>query len=85
LQGLAHNGISGRVFCGLLDSLQSNSTLTSLDLSHNDLATSPQVDRSLRQFLRTNKGMRSIGLSYNRLLTDSIKEIALGVLENDGN
>ena len=81
--GLAHNGMTGRAFCSLLDCLHRNTALTSIDLSHNELQHTSQVRESLRQFLRMNRGLRSFDLSHNRLTADSVKGIQLGLLEND--
>jgi Leucine-rich repeat (LRR) protein len=76
--------MSSRVFCGLLESLQGNVTLTSLDLSHNELQHSLHTKEALRSFLKSNTGLRSLDLSYNRFTNETLKSIHLGLLENDG-
>ena len=76
--------MSGRVFCGILSCLQRNSSLCSFDVSHNSLKHSPRVKESLRQFLRLNRGMRTLDLSHNKFTADTLNAIHLGLLENDG-
>ena len=83
-QGISYNNLSGRVFCGILSCLQRNSSLGSLDVSHNSLKHSAHVKESLRQFLRHNKGIRTLDLSHNKFTAETTNVIHLGLLENDG-
>ena len=84
MQGISYNNLSGRVFCGILSCLQRNSSLGSLDVSHNSLKHSAHVKESLRQFLRHNKGIRTLDLSHNKFTAETTNVIHLGLLENDG-
>ena len=84
IQGISYNNLSGRVFCGILSCLQRNSSLGSLDVSHNSLKHSAHVKESLRQFLRHNKGIRTLDLSHNKFTAETTNVIHLGLLENDG-
>ena len=76
--------MSSRVFCGILTGLQRNNSLCSFDVSHNGLKHSTQVKESLRQFLRQNRGMRTLDLSHNKFTAETLNAIHLGLLENDG-
>jgi hypothetical protein len=76
--GLAHNSLSSRMVTGLLQLLCDNDTVTHLDLSSNEVDHSAATNELLRTFLICNVGMRSLNLCYNRLNTDSFKEIHLG-------
>eukprot|EP01034_Spumella_vulgaris_P022664 gene22664-28808_t len=80
--GLSHNNLSSRTVTGLLQILCDNDTVTHLDLSSNEVDHSAATNELLRTFLICNVGMRSLNLCYNRLNTDSFKEIHLGLLEN---
>lgn len=81
--GLSQNNLTIKALSGILNNLFDNNTLCSLDLSFNDIDHSQASHELLRTFLRFNNGLRSLDLCYNRLNTDSFKEIHLGLLEND--
>lgn len=81
--GLSCNILGDKVLCSILDCLQRNSSLTSLDLSHNEWGPSTQGSLSLRAFLKTNVGMRRLDISHNRLTAETAQQIYLGMLEND--
>ena len=53
-------------------------------MSHNSLKHSAHVKESLRQFLRHNKGIRTLDLSHNKFTAETTNVIHLGLLENDG-
>ena len=78
---LADNHLTDKFVMGLLESLQPNETVASLDLSHNEIP--PTINDQLRAFLSKNRGVRSLDLSHNRLNDDSMKCVYLGLLENE--
>lgn len=81
--GLSHNSLTSKAVAGILEPLVSNCTLTSLDLSDNEMEHSKEFNDTLRNFLRLNTGLRQLDLSNNHLNADTFKEIHLGLLEND--
>lgn len=83
--GLAHNELSKKLLSSLLDTLRSNSTLTSLDLSNNELRHSQKeyLNGSLRLFLRDNSHVRQMDLSFNNFDAKTIQAIQLGLLQNE--
>eukprot|EP01041_Mallomonas_annulata_P000472 gene472-882_t len=81
--GLAGTGISAVVLLTLFDVLESNSSLTSLDISNNSLLHSNDIKESIRQCLRRNRSLRQLDLSNNKFTVDTLKGIHLGLLEND--
>eukprot|EP00428_Durinskia_dybowskii_P077265 CAMPEP_0170354716 /NCGR_PEP_ID=MMETSP0117_2-20130122/257_1 /TAXON_ID=400756 /ORGANISM="Durinskia baltica, Strain CSIRO CS-38" /LENGTH=1034 /DNA_ID=CAMNT_0010608705 /DNA_START=686 /DNA_END=3790 /DNA_ORIENTATION=+ len=81
--GLSHNFISSKALVLLLDSLTSNTSLASLDMSWNEVDHTIVNNEALRRFLRGNEHLRSLDLCHNRLNADSYKEIHLGLLENE--
>ena len=42
------------------------------------------MKESLRQFLRLNRGIRTLDLSHNKFTAETLNAIHLGLLENDG-
>ena len=42
------------------------------------------MKESVRQFLRLNRGMRTLDLSHNKFTAETMNAIHLGLLENDG-
>jgi hypothetical protein len=81
--GLSNNMMTAKLICSMMDTLHHNMTLTSLDISNNEFQHSTQAKESLRSFLKKNKGMRILDLSYNKLTAETTKHIFLGLLEND--
>lgn len=81
--GLSHNNISARNFTSILDTLKLNCSLTSLDISGNELSGTSGAVQSIRDFLRSNKCVRILNLSHNKLAVDFVKSINMGLLEND--
>jgi hypothetical protein len=80
--GIAGCGITNKLFCSLLDCLQQNETLTSIDISSNDIQNTNQSKNALRQLLKNNTGLRMLNLCHNVLTRDTAKEIHLGLLQN---
>jgi hypothetical protein len=86
---LAHCNLSSKAVKCLLDLLQSNQSLASLDLSHNHIHhndSSKHIEdtkKSMREFLKKNATLRSLDLSYMSLKRESILSIQLGLLENE--
>jgi hypothetical protein len=81
--GLSNNGLTNKAVCQILDCLQGSMMLTYLDLSHNEIQHSKQLEGSLRDFMKYNRSLRILDLSYNRLNQESVKCIYLGLLENE--
>ena len=81
--GLSRCKLSSFLFVEILLAFQENNTLTSLDLSYNDLPNSTSNMQALRQFLKKNKALRQLDLCYNSFNAASSKEIFLGLLHND--
>jgi hypothetical protein len=80
--GLSRNGLNSKTVEALLEPLKTNMSLTSLDLSYNDLDHSKESNEALRTFLRCNSGLRYLDLCCNRLNADTFRELHLGLLEN---
>lgn len=85
---LSHTRLSASGFCSLLNSLKYNHSLCTLDFSNNDFQKDDpkslsQVKTSINTFLVTNRCVRVLDLSYMNLQHDVIKQILIGVAEND--
>lgn len=81
--GLSQNQLHVTMVTKMLNILQFNSSLTSLDLSANQLDGSvAMLNEALYDFLCNNEGLRVLNLSYNRLNTDTYRKIQLGILQN---
>lgn len=80
--GLSRNGLNSKTVEALLEPLKTNSSLTSLDLSYNDLDHSKESNEALRTFVRCNRGLRFLDLCCNRLNAETYRELHLGLLEN---
>ena len=80
--GLSRNGLNSKTVEALLEPLKTNLSLTSLDLSYNDLDHSKESNEALRTFVRCNSGLRYLDLCCNRLNADTFRELHLGLLEN---
>eukprot|EP01038_Epipyxis_sp_PR26KG_P008817 gene8817-11905_t len=81
--GLSQNSLTNKAVCSLLTKLTDNDTLTSLDLSTNDIDNNSHTHEALRNFIKFNIGLRSLDLCYNKLSTESYREVHLGLLENN--
>jgi hypothetical protein len=81
--GLGFNQLTQSCLLSLLRSLCDNTTLTSLDLTGNDIHGCDAVNEGLRELLIRNSGLRSLDLSMNRLTPDTAEALHLGLLEND--
>ena len=80
--GLSRNGLNSKTVEALLEPLKTNMSLTSLDLSYNDLDHSKESNEALRTFVRCNSGLRYLDLCCNRLNAETFRELHLGLLEN---
>ena len=81
--GLSQNNLTTKVVGSIFKCLMGNSFLTHLDLSSNDIEHNSNTEEKLRNFLRINTSLRSLDLCFNKLNSNSFKEIHLGLLEND--
>ena len=81
--GVSHNNLMSKTVAVMLEHLSTNNSLTTLDLSENDIDHTVASNECLRKFLKTNTGLRSLDLCHNKLNNDSFREIHLGLLEND--
>jgi hypothetical protein len=64
--GLSANGCINATFRSILDGCQHGASLTSLDLSNNDLTSSDRNCIRVREFLKVNVSLRTLNLSHNR-------------------
>ena len=80
--GLSHNALNSKTVEALLEPLKTNTTLTSLDLSYNEVDHSKESNEMLRTFLRCNSGLRCLDLCCNKLNAETFRELHLGLLEN---
>ena len=80
--GLSRNGLNSKTVEALLEPLKTNMSLTSLDLSYNELDHSKESNEALRTFVRCNSGLRYLDLCCNRLNAETFRELHLGLLEN---
>ena len=81
--GLSRCSISIGNVSNILKGLINNKTLTSLDLSNNNISFNTQESRTLlRSFLSSNHGLRIFDLSYNKITQDTTTSIYLGILKN---
>jgi hypothetical protein len=80
--GLSNNNLSNKAFTGILYKLVENTSLTSLDLSNNNIDSSATNNESLRSFIKKNHSLRLFDLSHNRLTSESYRLMHLGLLEN---
>jgi hypothetical protein len=81
--GVSANGFINSTFRSILDCCQGENSLTSLDLSYNDLTSSEKNSTRVREFLKVNVTLRSLNLSYNRFTNGMTRIFHLGLLEND--
>jgi hypothetical protein len=81
--GLSHNFLQPKALNGILESLLTNVSITALDLASNEIDHTISNNELLRRFLRGNCGLRALDMCYNRLNAESLKEIHLGLLENE--
>lgn len=81
--GLSNNALQNTTVCQILDILQTNEQLTSLDLSCNDIQHSKRLEVSLRSCIKSNRGLRLLDLSFNKLNAVLVKHVYLGLLENE--
>lgn len=81
--GLSNNALQNATVCQILDILQVNELLTTLDLSCNDIQHSKRLEISLRNCVKLNRGLRVLDLSFNKLNADLVKCAYLGLLENE--
>jgi hypothetical protein len=82
LLGLSNNNLSNKAFTGILYKLVDNTSLTTLDLSINNIDSSATNNESLRSFIKKNNSLRFLDLSHNRLSPESYRIMHLGLLEN---
>ena len=80
--GLSSNGLNSKTVKALLEPLKTNMSLTSLDLSYNELDHSKESNMMLRDFVRCNSGLRYLDLCCNKLHAGTYLELHLGLLEN---
>jgi hypothetical protein len=80
--GLSSNGLNSMTVKALLEPLKTNMSLTSLDLSYNELDHSKESNMMLRDFVRCNSGLRYLDLCCNKLDAQTYGELHLGLLEN---
>ena len=80
--GLSSNGLNSKTVEALLKPLKTNMSLTSLDLSYNELDHSKESNMMLRDFVRFNSGLRYLDLCCNKLNEKTYGELHLGLLEN---
>lgn len=80
--GLSQNNLNASTVTKMLSILRHNSSITSLDLSANQIDGSGVINEAIQEFLQVNDGLRVLNLSYNRLTTDSYRKIQLGMLNN---
>ena len=81
--GVSANGFINSTFRSILDCCQGQNSLTSLDLSHNNLTSSERNCSRVREFLKNNVTLRSLNLSHNRFTEGMTRIFHLGLLEND--
>lgn len=81
--GLSQNNLTHRAVTSILLKLIPCVCLTSLDLSANNIECNASNNDTIRNFLRKNGHLKVLDFSYNRLTSESVKEIDLGLLEND--
>jgi len=58
-------------------------TLTSLDISRNEIQHSQQLVDALKDFFPRNNTLRSLDLSFNQLTAETVSTLHWGVLENE--
>ena len=80
--GLSHNALNSKTVEALLKPLKTNTSLTSLDLSYNEMDHSKESNAMLRDFMRCNSGLRHFDLCCNKLNKETFRELHLGLLEN---
>lgn len=80
--GLANTNFSDRHFNSLLTRLPVNSSIASLNLSHNSLSHTGTLKDAMRSFMKGNRNMRVLDLSHNRLTSESTKAIYIGIWQN---
>ena len=81
--GVSSNGFINSTFRSILECCQNSKSLTSIDLSSNELTSSEKNCNRVRKFLKSNNTLMSLNLSSNRFTSDMTRVFHLGLLEND--
>ena len=85
--GLSHCGLACEAFSLVAAMLTANTTLTSINLSHNDCNScdkhkTDELHNSIKSLLLHNRGLRMLDLSYNNLGAEAAERIYTSLLQN---
>ncbi len=81
--GLRNMALPVACVCQILESLKGNITLTSLDLSANNLRDQDELNEKFPSFLNKNRALRSLDLSNNGFDVVTTSMIEVGILKNN--